>query len=242
MIPGTAVIAEAMAIEAVGAAVQGSLGFGINLVAAPLLELVDPRFVPAPLILAGLVSGLLVSARERGGATDQRGLWWGMAGRVPGTVLGAGVVLLVPSVTLEVIVAVVVIVAVLSSLAGMRLRRTRSSLFGTGVASGVMGTVAGLGGTPMALVYQDETGPAVRATLARYAALGAVISLVALALVGKIGSAQLLLAAVLLPGVFAGFLLSDRLRSVLDHGGLRPAILGVIGLASVAVLVQAGLR
>ncbi len=237
MIENLTTVAEAMAIEAVGAGVQGMLGFGINLVAAPLLELVDPRFVPAPLILAGLVSGLLVAVRERG-ATDRRGLGLAMVGRVPGTALGVLVVLLAPGGTLRIIVASVVIVAVISSLVGWRVRMTPSSLVGTGVASGIMGTVAGLGGTPMGIVYQDAGGPTLRATLARYAVLGAGLSLIALWTAGKIGPQQLVMAGILLPGVVVGFLASAPLRPVLDRGRLRPAILGLIGLAALAVLVQ----
>ncbi|MDQ3385935.1 MAG: sulfite exporter TauE/SafE family protein, partial [Actinomycetota bacterium] len=32
----------------VGALVQGSIGFGLNLIAAPVLALVDPDLVPGP--------------------------------------------------------------------------------------------------------------------------------------------------------------------------------------------------
>ncbi|HZD64967.1 MAG TPA: sulfite exporter TauE/SafE family protein [Acidimicrobiales bacterium] len=238
MSPDAGTVAAAALVEAFGACVQGGLGFGINLVAAPLLELVDPRFVPAPLILAGLVSGLLVAVRERGG-TDLRGVGWALGGRVPGTVLGLAVVVLVPGPALRGVVAAVVIVAVAASLWGWRLPMTAGSLLGAGVASGVMGTVAGLGGTPMGLVYQDARGPTVRATLARFTVLGAALSLIALAGAGRIGWSQLALAGVLLPGVLVGFLVSARLRPLLDDGRLRPVILALLALASLAVLAQA---
>jgi len=41
--------------EALGVIVQGSVGFGLNVVAAPLLLLIDTRFVPVPSLITGLL-------------------------------------------------------------------------------------------------------------------------------------------------------------------------------------------
>ena len=53
-----------------GAAVQGAVGFGANLVAAPLLVLLDDGFVPGPVIVASGVLNLLVTWRSGRGAVD----------------------------------------------------------------------------------------------------------------------------------------------------------------------------
>ena len=45
-------------------ALQGSLGFGANLVAAPILVLLHESFVPGPIIVATAVLNLLVMRRE----------------------------------------------------------------------------------------------------------------------------------------------------------------------------------
>ena len=39
----------------VGAGIQGGVGFGMNLIAAPILLLIDPRLVPGPAVLAAAV-------------------------------------------------------------------------------------------------------------------------------------------------------------------------------------------
>lgn len=230
-------VGEAIAIESAGALVQGSIGFGINLIAAPLLVSVDPRFAPAPLVLAGLVSGVLVASRERGFAEWTR-VKWAIAGRLPGTVVGAVVVAAVPGSGVRISIAASVLVAVGLSLVGWRLPMNVPSLLGTGAASGVMGTVAGLGGTPMGLLYQDAPGPVMRATLTRYTVLGGVLSLAALALAGKAGPAQLVLAAILLPGVVVGFVISGTLRRFVDRRWLRPLALGIAAASSLLVLIR----
>jgi uncharacterized membrane protein YfcA len=48
----------------IGSIVQGSVGIGLGFVAVPLLALIDPGFVPGPLLLAALVLTVLISVRE----------------------------------------------------------------------------------------------------------------------------------------------------------------------------------
>ena len=51
-------------ISAAGAILQGSVGFGLGLIGVPLLVLIDPVFVPGPLLLAAFLLNLLMSHRE----------------------------------------------------------------------------------------------------------------------------------------------------------------------------------
>lgn len=47
------------------AVVQFGLGFGFGMVAAPLLALIDPAMVPAPVLMIGLVTSAMAAWRER---------------------------------------------------------------------------------------------------------------------------------------------------------------------------------
>ena len=87
---------------------------------------------------------------------------------------------------------------------GAAVRPTRRVLLVAGTISGVTGTVAAIGGPPIALVYQHATGPTIRATLALYFSVGTVLSLAALRLTGSFGHHEAVLSAVLLPGTMPG--------------------------------------
>lgn len=71
-----------------GAAVQGLVGLGLGLVAAPVAALVAPSLMPSSLLwLAALLPMLhLWHSRDH---IDWRGIAWMMPARIPGTVLGA---------------------------------------------------------------------------------------------------------------------------------------------------------
>src|ERR671938_340726 len=65
----------------VGASIQGSIGFGMNLVTVPVLALVLPDALPATVVLLGIPISIAMVAHEHR-AIDRRGLVWILAGRV----------------------------------------------------------------------------------------------------------------------------------------------------------------
>lgn len=229
--------AVASVVVAAGTMVQGSIGFGVNVVAGPILVLIDPTLVPGPALVIAFVLALLVAVRERA-STDLAGFGWVFTGRVPGTVAGAFAVAALPQEGLAMALATVVLVAVVLSVAGWRLRRTAPALVGAGAISGLMGTISSIGGPPIALLYQDEKGSEVRGTLSSIFAVGALFSIAILAVVGEFGWTQLRDALVLLPAVAVGFVVSRWTSAALDRGYVRPAILGLCAVSAIAALVR----
>ncbi|CAN5260357.1 sulfite exporter TauE/SafE family protein [soil metagenome] len=220
-----------------GAIVQGTVGFGTGLFAAPVLAIADPRLVPGTLLLIILVLPMLFATREIRGA-DWRGLRWSLAGRLPGAALGAFAVTALSARALAIGVAIVVLAAVALSLSVWSPRISPPALFTAGVISGVTGTATSIGGPPIALLYQHASGPRIRATLSVYFVVGGIISAVALFLAGGIGAFELHAAALLLPFMLGGFLVSGPLRRYLDRGWTRPAVLGLSASAAVALLLR----
>lgn len=222
---------------AAGATVQGSIGFGLNVVAAPLLVLIDTRLVPGPALVAAFVLSVLIGARDRGGI-DRAGTGWILLGRLPGTVVGAYTVAALSSEGLAIALASAVLVAVGLSAAGWKMRRTVPMLAGTGVVSGLMGTVSSVGGPPVAMLYQDARGQQLRGTLSAIFAVGALMSVGFLAVAGRFGSEELVISATLVPGVVAGFLGSRWTARVVDRRSVRPAVLGMAAGSAVAAILR----
>jgi len=174
------VLITAGLIVALGALVQGTVGYGMALVAAPLLALVEPAYLPVPLILLTSAHALLAAVRDWRHA-DWTGIGWAMAGRLPGTGLGVLAVVALSPRVFALLVGLGVLICVLLSLLSWRPRPRPGSLLLAGLVSGAGGTAASIGGPPLALLYQEAAGPRVRGTIGGYFVLGSVISLAALA-------------------------------------------------------------
>jgi uncharacterized protein len=224
-------------IVAFGALIQGTVGFGMALVAAPLLALIDPAYVPVPMLVLALAHALLTLVREPHGA-DWRGVRWALVGRVPGSVLGAVAVAVLPYRGFATLIALLVLACCALSLARLPYGPTPPALVAAGVFSGVSGTAAAIGGPPVALLYQRQPGPAVRSTLGAYFGLGTILSLAILAIAEQVDGG-LLRGVALIPCMVAGFLASGPARRYLDRGWTRPAVLGLSAASAVALLVQA---
>ncbi len=220
-----------------GACLQGSLGFGLGLVAAPVLVLVDTSLVPAVVLGIGVPLTYLVAWRERR-SLRLRPVAWAIAGRVPGTIIGSMAVLAFSQRALAAVFAVALLVAVLLSVVSIAVRVSPTSLFWAGFGSGAMGTATSVGGPPMALLLQRAPGPDLRAALGAFMAFGSTLSLLTLAVVGEFDRDDLTMTLVLLPAVIGGFIVSRWTNRILDRGYTRPAVLTFATLSALSILAR----
>ncbi len=227
----------AWGIVAAGALIQGAVGLGMGLVAVPVLLLIDPVFVPGPMLGCALALTFSMIMRERR-SVDLLGLKWGLLGRLVGTAIASLLMVRMSQDVISVASALLVLVAVVLSLSGWRLIPNSGVLLGVGTVSGIMSTFSSVGGPPIALLYQDEEGPRLRATLSGYLIFGSIVSLVGLVLVGRFGRDELIATAFLLPAVAAGFVLSGPALSVLDRGYTRKAVLLISAVTSASLLLK----
>jgi uncharacterized membrane protein YfcA len=238
MSPGTVVAIAAVVF--VGAAVQSVFGFGLGVLAAPMLLFIEPSLMPETLLVAAAGLPVLTLWADRGEA-DLRGLRWALIGRVPGMLAGVAVLAIAYTRLLGVLVALCVLASVAISVVLMRrkspIRRTPVSLTIAGGVAGFTGTTVAVGGPPMALVYQDASAARVRATLAVYFLIGTIASLATIGVFGILDSDAVLAGLACLPLVAAGHFLSTRWRNRLDDS-IRVGVLAICAMAAIALLID----
>jgi hypothetical protein len=102
---------------------------------------------------------------------------------------------LIPPSAARPVFGVLILAAVAASLFAPPLRLTPLNLFVAGTVSGITGTMVGLHGPPMGLVYQNEPPPRTRLMLSTFFIPATIIAVVALAILGRFGWRDLGLAA-----------------------------------------------
>jgi uncharacterized protein len=222
----------------VAAMVQSTTGFGLGIVAAPVLAVIDPELVPGPLLALALGLSIMVAWRARS-AIRFRELGFALGGRIPASFLaGLTVGFLSPQAFL-LMFALMILAAIGLSLSGWKLAPTPVNLVVAGAVSGYMGTITSVGAPPMAIVYQHAPGPELRAFMAAFFVVGSAVSLTALAVFGAFGWHDLALSIKLVPAMVLGFAVSGAMVRWIDRGYARTAVLTLCTASAGVLLVKA---
>jgi len=220
---------------ATGALIQASTGIGAGFIIVPILAWIDVRLVPGPVVLASIALTVLMSVRERA-AIDRNHLPTVLFGLIPGALAGAFALSRIPAERLGALFGVMILLALVMSISGLRVVLSRASALVGGIVAGAMGASSGFGAPPLAIIYQHQSGPQIRSTLAVIFTVASLLILLALRLFGMFGLTELRLGFALIPGFLLGYLLSRRMTTKLDQRGLRPVILGISGIAGVLLI------
>lgn len=224
-----------------GACLQGVGGLGFAMFCAPVALLLFPELVPAPLLALSCPLAVLAAAREFGSISWPT-VAYALLGRFGGALIAAIVVQLLSPQMLSMLFALLILAGVGLSLRGWHVAATPVSSTTAGFASGLMGTITSAGAPPLAIAMQHLPPAPLRATLGCIFFAGSVMSLGALALVGKAQADHLAIGVLLTPWMVAGFALSGPLARRLSRRGLRMFLLGLAAFGALAVLVQLAVR
>ncbi len=216
---------------------QASIGFGMGMLAAPIVAIVDPGLIPGTLIMLALLVTIFVVVREHQ-EIDLAGTGWALAGRVPGTIAGALLLAALPERALALTLACVVLGGVALTSTGWIPAPHRRNLMLAGATSGVLGTATSIGGPPMALVWQNTTGARLRGTMSGFFLVGSLMSIAVLAVTGAVGWHTIWTFATLMPAVAIGYGLSRLVNRVLDRRRQRWAAIGISALGAIVLIVQ----
>ncbi|MCH2578148.1 MAG: sulfite exporter TauE/SafE family protein, partial [Pseudomonadales bacterium] len=213
-------IAIAVLIIFVGSYVQTSIGFGLAIIAAPLLFFMDPLYVPAPITMCALVLSL-ANALKHWHFISFAGLKFAILGRIPGTIAGGLLIFWIDQQQLALWLGISVLFAVLLSVGNVVLKPTPGALFSAGFLSGFMGTSSSIGGPPIALVLQHQENDFIRANLAAFFVVSCLLSLIMLTIVGRFGVDHILISLPLLPATLAGYWVAMQTLHLISHQNLR---------------------
>lgn len=227
----------ALLIVTGGILVQAWVGIGFGLLAAPLLYLLDPAYVPGPVLILGWMLSVLVVLKQRH-SLNWRRVFPAILARLPGSWCGALLLVSIAPHQLSLFFGTALLLAVWLSSRRYGLALTPANLTIGGFFSGLLGTATSVGGPPMALLYQHVDRITARNEIAAFFLIGTPLSVLMLLLNGGSALVNPLLVLKMFPGVLIGFWLSRRLERVFRKDSARLAILLISALSALVVLGQ----
>ncbi|MDX2369755.1 MAG: sulfite exporter TauE/SafE family protein [Colwellia sp.] len=213
----------ALIVVIAGSTLQSMSGLGLAVIASPILILISPNYLPAPILALGCILSLLNCIRYRH-QLHFKNIRLALLGRVPGSLLGVILLVLLPPKFFAVCFSLFILLSVLLSYRHSSIAHCSRNLFIAGFCSGLMGTTTSVGAPPIALVYQNSKVSTARAELGLFFLVGTLMSLVLLLISGNINYQQLQLTLPLIPAVFIGFGLSLWLDKYFKQVFLKPLI------------------
>lgn len=223
---------------AVGAMVQGSIGFGTAVVAAPFVVVWAPEVMPVAILVTSLalpVIQLVHGPRE----VLWRPLSWALVGRALLTPVGVWLVAAFSPDLIATLVGILLLLTVWVSVSRIHVAATSTNALVAGGLAGISGTAASIGGPFLAVALQHETPVRVRSTLSWFFLVGSAMGLIGLVLGGQGRSLAVEVGLLWVPFALLGYLASQPVRRLLPAHRLRSAVLTFCVLAGVGVIVRA---
>lgn len=227
----------ALLIVYCGALTQGLIGFGLAIVASPLLYLIDPTMVPVPVMFMGFSIACLTLLKSRQ-HLEFKGLEFALLGRIPGGILGTILLLMAPKPILGLIIGAIVALAVGLNKLKFHCPINRFSLFIAGVLSGIFANVAAIGGPPIALLFANKEANQFRAALSAFFIFSSLISIMILGFAGLITIDHIVTALLLLPAVLLGHLTAKKLAKHTNKNTIRTATLILCTISALIIIIE----
>ncbi|PAJ75425.1 hypothetical protein CJF42_05495 [Pseudoalteromonas sp. NBT06-2] len=218
-----------------GSALQSMSGFGLAVIASPVLVIINTNFLPAPMLALGCILSLINCIRYHQQLSFSN-IKLALLARIPGSVLGIFLLTLLPPIFFAVCFSLLIMLSVLLTYRRVNIEHGSRNLVLAGFFSGLMGTTTSVGGPPIALVYQNSKLSTVRAELGLFFLIGTLMSVVMLVVSGNINYAQVQLTLPLIPALFVGFGLSFYLDKYLGQRYLKPLI-STLSLTSCSIIL-----
>jgi uncharacterized membrane protein YfcA len=220
-----------------GSILQAVTGLGAGLVIAPLLALISYELIPAPIIFASL-SLTVVMTYKGWNYIDFKSMKNLLPGLLLGIIIAANIITYLPLAKLGIVFGMLILVAVVISVMAANTKPNQRWYPAIGALSGFMGTTAAIGAPVLALLYQNQSGATIRATLACLYLFSSVPMLLSLHFVGKFGVPQLLSGLYLMPAFLLGFFIAPLFISWLDRGYARHAVLIFSSVSAVSLIIK----
>jgi uncharacterized membrane protein YfcA len=205
------------------------------LIVVPVLGLLAPEQLPVCVLVLMLPLNCYVAWRERAGL-DLRSGGWITTGRIAGTFVGLWVLTVLSASGMNLLIGIATLSAVAATMLMPAFTPARGVYVAVGLITGVTETATGIGGPPLALVYQHHPPAVMRSTIALCFLVGELLSLALLWYAGRAQAAQMAGALQLLPALVAGALLSRLAQQRVDSRVLRQFVM-LFSIASGAVLL-----
>lgn len=222
-----------------GAITQSAIGIGFGIPAC-FLVLLDPSMVPSCIVLMGsflALSNGILSFKD----VIKIDLMYSYSGRVVGSLIAMPLIFLTIGTKYYLFIfGILLLTVTYLSAKKWNIIATKKNITLAAIASGLMGTLIGIGGPPMAIVYQNSSAKNVVATLNMFFGIGALFSVLLFVYFDLINLPEVMKSIYLSPALIIGTYIG-RKKTIKEFVGrnLKSLIIAVCFISALVIIFDA---
>ncbi len=220
-----------------GSIFQMISGISVGIIIAPFLALISYTLIPAPVMMASLVLTIMMSIKYRK-FVDIKSVYMLSLGVSIGVIATIFILKFIDTSNLNLLFGVLTLLAVFISIKIKNIHLRGKFAFSTAIISGIMGSLASVGGQLLSLLYQNHPLNTVKASLSFIYTIFSLFMLITFYYSGNLHQEQIIFGFYMMPGFIIGFLISPFFVSKFNPNYIKITILFLASFGGVMLIIK----
>ena len=216
---------------------QMATGVSVGMIIVPALAMISCSLIPAPIIFASLALTMMMAYKGRE-HIDVKNVYQVNLGMFAGIFVAVFLLNTIHFDHLGLIFGSLILISVATSLKVKSFTLSPTANYLGGLAAGVMGAMAAVGGQILAMLFQNHPLESIKSTLAFLYTLFSIATLAIFYYFGQFSYEQMISGLYMMPGFLIGFFVAPLFSKYFNPKYAKPVVLGMATLGSINLIYQ----
>ena len=221
----------------VGSILQMATGVTVGMIIVPFLAMISYTLIPVPIAFASLALTVMMAYKGKK-HIDTKNILQISLGTITGILLSIFILKNIKFEYMGLLFGSFILVSVFISIKVKSFTLNRSINYTGGFISGVMGSMAAVGGQVLALLFQNHPLESLKATLAFLYTLFSVVMLSIFFMFGEFSYSQFISGIYMMPGFIIGFIVAPIFSKYFNPKYSRIVVLSMATVGAISLIAK----
>jgi len=221
----------------VSSILQMATGVSVGMIIVPALAMISYALIPAPIIFASLVLTIMMAYKGRE-HIDTKNVYQVNIGMFAGIFVAVYLLNTIHFEYLGLLFGILILISVILSLKLKTFTLSPTVNYLGGLAAGVMGAMAAVGGQILAMLFQNHPLESIKSTLAFLYTLFSIATLSIFYYFGQFSYEQMISGLYMMPGFIIGYFIAPLFSKYFNPKYAKPVVLSMATVGSLNLIIQ----
>ena len=221
----------------VSSILQMATGVTVGMIIVPLLAMISYTLIPVPIAFASLALTTMMAYKGKE-HIDTKNIFQISLGMIVGILFSIFILKNIKFEYMGLIFGTFILISVFISIKIKSFTLNKNINYTGGLVSGIMGSMAAVGGQILALLFQNHPLESLKATLAFLYTLFSTVMLIIFFMFGEFSYSQFLSGLYMMPGFIIGFFVASIFSKYFNPKYSRVVVLSMATLGAILLIVK----